>query len=229
MSSRKAPFDIAKFRKQIHSLSNAARFDEARELAQRELRKHPDHVELKFNEIVFKYEQHEGFTPAQIRRRHAQAARELRKLLLRARALDYANRGRLRNEYYWFSHQPLKQFKLGVEQVKNGYIRAWYSQGVGAIEVAKQYGLQGRRGLCLRWAKIAERAWLEFFKHDANWFNSYFFYAMALGYQGRLDEMDHALARARRIARKPEHWSETKSTRKEIMAVVESLTKRNSG
>lgn len=46
--------------------------------------------------------------------------------------------------------------------------------------------------MALSWAKKSETAWLKFYEEDANWHNSYFFYAWALGFQNRIKEADQA-------------------------------------
>jgi hypothetical protein len=135
-------------------------------------------------------------------------------------------RYRIRNEYFWFSRQPRKQYLLGVKRNKNKKDSGYYSQGVGAAELAKKYALDRRKALCFRWAKRSEEAWLKFFKVEPNWFNSYFFYAMALGYQGRIDEMEKAMNKACRIAGKPKTWKAIRDLRKQIQQAIDAL---NSG
>ena len=104
--------------------------------------------------------------------------------------------------------------------VRKGRKRRYYSQGVGAAELAKSYARQGKIGLFYRWAKISEQAWLNFFKEDDKWFNSYFFYAAVLGYQGRVDEMNAAFAKAAKIAKKSKNWDAILTYRKEIEDIV---------
>ena len=125
-----------------------------------------------YREAVYEAEESTGFTPAQIKARHSKAARKLKALMPRLRAVPFFYRASIRNEYYWFSHQPYKQYLLGVEMVQKGRKRSYYSQGVGAVELAKVYAKQGKKKLFLRWAKIGEKAWLNFFKEDPNWYNS---------------------------------------------------------
>ena len=128
-------------------------------------------------------------------------------------------RNSMRNEYYWFSRQPHKQYRLGLERVKAGEKSSYYSQGVGAEQVAKNYALRGRKALCLRWAKKSEKAWLNYFKVMPDWYNSYLFYAASLGYQGKIAEMDKAFATGAKIAGKTKKWKEIVHHRKEVMHV----------
>lgn len=90
--------------------------------------------------------------------------------------------------------------------------------------LAKKYGLAGRRKLAFRWAKKSEKAWLNFFsKIDRHWFNFYMFYAMALGFQNRLKEMDRAIVRGAKVAGKTKNWRFFRDLRTEIMDVVHVL------
>ena len=89
--------------------------------------------------------------------------------------------------------------------------------------LAKKYALQGRKKLALRWAEISEKAWLSFLKIDANWYNSYHFYAMALGYQDRLPEAEQAFAKAAKIAGQPKNWKAVRKDRDDMMQVHAAL------
>ena len=70
--------------------------------------------------------------------------------------------------------------------MKKGKKSAYYCQGVGACELASHYRQNEKNDLMLKWAKISEKAWLNYFKIKPDWFNSYYFYARSLGFQGRL-------------------------------------------
>jgi hypothetical protein len=71
----------------------------------------------------------------------------------------------------------------------------------------------------------SENAWLKFFKHESKWFNSYFFYAAALGYQGRFKEMDKAFNRAAKIAGKSSKWKSIVDLRADVLKAYSELTK----
>ena len=181
--------EIEKFALKIRNLSNNAEYKKAHQLSKTLSEKYPNILLFAYHEAVLSAEDDTGCTSAEIKARHKSAALKLKKLLKKLRSVSPNLRAGIRNEYYWFSHQPYKQYLLGREQVRRGIKRAYYAQGVGAAMLAKKYGQQERRKLCLRWAKRSERAWLSFFTVDSEWFNSYFFYARALGYQGRASEM----------------------------------------
>lgn len=209
---------------QLRALSNRSRYEECHKLALKLMKQYPREILFEHYEAVMTAEDDVNFTPAQIKARYTLAAKKLRNLLRRSRAFPPHYLGSVRNEYYWFSNQPSKQYRLGTERVREGYKRGgYYSQGVGAAQIAKKYALKGRKALALRWAKKSEKAWLSFLKLDPNWFNSYFFYAAALGYQGRVKEMDAAFARAARIAGKPPRWNAIRKYRAEALEVLAVL------
>lgn len=209
--------DLESYKEKIRGLSNRALYDQAFSLAKKYLKKYPNEIVFKYDVAVFSAEEEVGFSESEIRRRRKSAARQLKPLLKQLRCVVPRFRNSIRNEYYWFSEQPLKQYHLGLELVRKGFKTAYYPQGVGAERLARQYALAGRKKLCTRWAKKSEKAWLKFFKVSPRWHNSYFFYAGALGYQGKIKEMDEALDRARMIAGKPKNWKTTRELRLEIL------------
>ncbi len=211
---------VEEFESKIRSLSNRARYDDACVLSRYFLRAYPDLVVAAYYEAVFTAEKTEGYSKAENRMRYATAAKKLQRLLVRLRGVDSNLRTRIRNEYYWFSNQPYKQFLLGQEQVRLGYQRANYSQGVGAIGVAKEYARKGKIGLAMRWAKRSENAWKRFFKVDPNWYNSYLFYAQSVGLQGRTTEMNRAFRRASQISGKSINWAIIQEFKEEIESLV---------
>jgi hypothetical protein len=215
--------ELAYWRKKFRDLSNSARYDEAYSLARKLLKKYPDNLFFAYMEAVMTAEDDIGYSPAQLKARYKSAAKKFRVLLLRTKSMDATLRRSVQNEYYWFSRQPMKQYRLGIKQVKRGDKYSYYSQGVGAAEVAKIYGLKGKVALCHRWARKSEKAWQNYFKVMPNWYNSYLFYAAALGYQGKLTEMEKAYARACKIAKKPKSWVAIKKYRLEVKQVLEAM------
>jgi hypothetical protein len=218
--------ELEKYRSKVRALCNSERFDKARDLAEVWGKKYPESIIFSYHEAVFSAEDDRGLTPAQIKTRHKRAAVKIRALFPRIKTASAIYRGAIRNEYYWFSHQPYKQYLLGKELVKKGQKRYYYSQGVGAEQLAKRYALEGRYALAIRWAKISEKAWINFFKVDDQWLNSYFFYAAVLGYQGRFDEMNVALEKAATIAKKSKNWSGISERREEIERVLSKLQRK---
>ena len=207
----------------LSKLANRAKYSEVYKTAKSLMLKHPDIYQFAHMEAVFYAEDDHSYSPAEVARRYRVTAGKLRKLLKRMNGLDARLRVRTRNEYFWFSKQPAKQYRLGVEAVSKGMKRSYYSMGVGAAEMARVYATAGKAGLCLRWAKKSEAAWLKFFKQDSEWFNSYFFYATALGLQFRDDEMEAALLKSRKIARKPASWEALAKIRRDVFKARSGL------
>lgn len=199
----------------LRKLSNQARYKDAHTLARRLMKKYPKEIIFAHIEAVMTAEGNPKKYPL--------AVVKLKKLLYRLRGKDPLFSAGVRNEYYWFSEQPYKQYLLGREGVARGIPRSHYSQGVGAERLARKYALKGKSALSLRWAKRSEKAWLSFFKEDSKWFNSYFFYAAALAYQGRIKEMDIAFNRAAKIAGKSPKWKSLTEFRADAIKIRKKL------
>lgn len=212
--------EIELYRTELRKLSNSAQYAKAYRFAKSLVKKYPKILIFAYYEAVMIAEDDFNFTPKQVEARFKNAAKKLKPLLKRTRGTPLILRHGLKNEYYWFSKQPYKQYQLGIKAQKIGPKRgACYSQGVGAAMLAKQYGLIGNKKVALIWAKKSEQAWLKFFKIDSRWYNSYFFYAMSLAYQNRLKECDKAFSKAAKIAKKSENWKAIRKEKKEIMKV----------
>lgn len=121
-----------------------------------------------------------------------------------------------RNEYYYHSRQYDKQYHLGVEVVKRGEKRAYYSQGVGAAWHAYSHAKAGRWHFARLWAKRAVRAWECLFKFNDKYYNAYVHYALALGILGRDKELDAALKRSARLSGKPDSYQEFTDIRDKV-------------
>lgn len=139
----------------------------------------------------------------------------LRRLRGMSRELGYSTR----NEYYYHSAQHDKQYHLGVECVRAGEKRGYYSQGVGAAWHAYGHARKGRNSLAEMWAKRAIRAWENYFKFKADYYNAYVHYALALGIMGRLDDMEAALAKSAKLSGKPRSYREFTEVRRSISAI----------
>lgn len=217
--SKLSEAEIEEYRIKLKNLSNRAQYKKAYVLAASLMKKYPKVMWFARYEAVMTAEGNE--------RKYPLAAKKLRKLLMRTRGVEPILRRSLKNEYYWFSRQPYKQYKLGLQG--NGHPDrafrrvSYYSQGVGSAMIAKNYALKGNKKRAIHWAKISEKAWERFFKVDPNWHNSYYFYAMALAYQNRLKEADKALETAAKIAKKPKNWSEIVQEKKAIRKVSQLI------
>lgn len=138
---------IVAFILKARKLVNAARFDEVYKMAKEHLKRHPDSLLFAYNEAAFAAEQVVGFNPAQLKVRHAGTARKLKLLLRCLHRVHPHLRSSVRNEYYWFSKQPYKQYLLGKEIAAKGRQGSYYSQGIRASQVAKSHALKGNKRL----------------------------------------------------------------------------------
>lgn len=220
--------EIQKYIVQFRALSNAAKFSEVHKRAKSLAKKYPDVIEFAYYEAVYYAEDDVSYSPAEVARRYRITSKMLLKLLRRLNGIDEHMRLRIRNEYYWFSKQPAKQYRLGIEAVALGYKESSYSTGVGAAEMARRYALTGRSTLSLLWATRSEKAWKAYFRIIPDWFNSYLFYAMALGLQRRDKEMNLALERARKIAKKPTSWIVLAKVRSDVSEALSAINRSSS-
>src|SRR5690606_11879994 len=108
-----------------------------------------------------------GLSQKEIDRRYGLARRKLLKIMKRLKGVDEKQRFQMRNEYYWFSRQPLKQYRLGLEYARKKNVSGYYSQGVGAAMLAKHYAERGKTSQMLYWARLSTNAWNRFFKERA--------------------------------------------------------------
>ena len=98
----------------IQALIRKARYQEALRGAQRLCRENPQELEAEYCFAVLLGDAQDGLAAAQIERNRVKSVRLLRPLLQRLKRSDETTRYRIRNEYYWFSRQPLKQYRAYV-------------------------------------------------------------------------------------------------------------------
>lgn len=136
----------------------------------------------------------------------------LRRLHGVSRELSYSTR----NEYYYHSAQHDKQYRLGLESVRAGSKWGYYSQGVGAAWHAYSHASKGCKYFAKLWAKRAVRAWENYFKFKADYYNAYVHYALALGILGRKVDMEAALKKSGRLSGKPDSYQEFRDIKKKV-------------
>lgn len=137
-------------------------------------------------------------------------------LLKRLHGVDRAWAYSTRNEYYYHSEQFNKQYALGVERVAEKDKGGYYSQGVGAAWHAYGLAVKGRQYSAWFWAKRAVRAWENFFRFKADYYNAYVHYALALGILGRTDAMEAALDKSAGLSGKSRSYREFREVRENI-------------
>lgn len=203
MKQKITELEVENYKNRIRKLANSGQNKKAYNLANELTKKHPERLEFKYYKIVFSAEETRGFTEKEIAIRYKKAALELRPLTQKLRGVEENLARVIKNEYYWFSQQPYKQYKHGVYTVTNGNLRGYYSQGVGACQVSYSYALQGKKALAFRWAKISIHAWEKYFKVIPDWYNSYLFYGKAFGILGDFKNMQKAYKKASKISKLP--------------------------
>lgn len=132
----------------------------------------------------------------------AQAAKKLRPLLYSTKGASERLKSRNINEYYWFSEQHKKQYQFGEKEVALGNNNGLYSQGVGAGNYAYKLLKEGKRAVGLRWAKKSQLIWEVYFeKVSKDYHDPWFWYALALGLQGKDKEMNIALKKSAKLSK----------------------------
>lgn len=213
VSSKHEVQQAAELLKETKRLVGLARYRDAFLLAKSALKQHPDNRFVQFRYAVLLGDSEE-MTSA---KRHAsntkQAAALLKKLLRRASGIDPIWVSIWKNEYYWFSKQPLKQWKLGVRNVEAGNKSGYYSMGVGAVCLAVKHFEKNQSKLALKWAEKAELAWRKYIEHLPTYYNGYVWYAKSLGLQLKMIEMEESLREAAKLAQKPIDYKEFSDAR----------------
>ena len=194
---------ILKYRAKIAAFSNSGQYKKAYQLARKLNQKYPAILLFEYLEAVFAAEDPRGLSEIELNSRYKIASQKLLKLTRKLHGSDPLFAKSVRNEYYWFSKQPYKQYRLGVEMVKKGINKSYYSQGVGSCELSYDYALKGHYKSANKWARISIQSWKKYFKIVPNWYNSYLFFAKANGILGNEKEMMNALKTASKISKMP--------------------------
>jgi len=194
------PMTIDQIRAKTKRYVMRSKYKDAVRYLKKQLKDHPGNFVILSALATLPYEDAFGAGPKRRAEGMKKAAANLKPLLKKMRGQDGLARFRARNEYYWFSQQHKKQYDLGVEGVRRGMVRAYYSQGVGAANYAYKILRKGSSKRGLRWAKTAERAWLNYFaKFSRAYYDPWLWYGLALGLQGRAVEMERALKRGAKL------------------------------
>ncbi|MGZ3655162.1 MAG: hypothetical protein ACXVB9_08590 [Bdellovibrionota bacterium] len=201
----------------------SAQYRKAFELAELLVKRFPRNRFAKYQYAVALGDCEEWATPEQHRKNSRRAARILRDLLKRSNGVDPVSRRRWRNEYYWFSKQPYKQWKLGVAEVKSGMPAGNYSKGVGAVSLSLLYLEAGQEKRGRDWASRSVLAWTAYLKYRNNYYNAHVWHAKALGLLGDIDGMERSLARAAKLSGRSPKYSEFQEVRKTVSKVLGSL------
>jgi hypothetical protein len=207
--------------RQVFLLVRQARYKKAYDLACEILKEHPKNRFAIYRYAVCLGDSEEWVGPAQHKRNSAKAAHLIRKILQSSRGIDPQILSGMRNEYYWFSKQPYKQYRLGMKGVRNGDPYANYSIGVGAVSCSLKAYLAGKPKVAMVWAKKAEQGWKNYFKVYPDYYNAYVWYAQSLGLQGNIKGMEHAMRKAAKLSGRPITYREFKSARRDVQRALD--------
>lgn len=148
------------------------------------------------------------------------AAKILRALLRRCNGAPARLIAASRNEYYWFSRQPRKQYRLGREQVRKGKYTGNYSIGVGAVTIAIEKHKKRDYGVAYTWASRAKDAFEKYFIESPSYYNAYVWYGQALGLLQDFDGMELAFETAAKLANRPVSYREFVKARDVVFSAL---------
>jgi hypothetical protein len=205
-------------------LVRKARYKEAFLLAKKTLKRYPNNRFAIYRYAVTLGDSGSYVSSRQHAKNQAASAKLFRSLLKSVNGIDARWVIAFRNEYYWFSKQPYKQYRLGIDQVKTQGKSSLYSAGVGATSLSQKYYEQGKAKLGKLWAQKAIAAWKIFVTEIDDYYNAYVWYAKSLGLTGDLAGMEKYLRKAAKLANKPLSYKEFGTTRKDVEKALTRAT-----
>ncbi len=205
---------------QIRELLDKARYKQAFQIAKNLYKKFPENRYAQYRYAVSLGDCDEWAAPNKVILNQKTASRILKNLLRKTRGIDPRWRSYWRNEYYWFSKQPMKQWRLGLSDIRSGISGGQYSMGVGAVSVSLQCFEKRKITQGKIWARKAQDSWEQYFRITPNYYNAYVWYAQALGLQGDVKGMETALKRAAKISKRSIRYSEFTEAKKKVMAAL---------
>lgn len=223
--SKRAQFEYDQIQEDIKiawAFVRKARYRKAYDHAKKTLARYPDNRFAVYKYAVALGDSREWTSAATHLKNQRKAAALLKKLLNRTRGIDPRWVKVIRNEYYWFSKQPYKQYRLGIDHVSKDGNGSFYSAGVGAVSIAILRHKAGKVAQANVWAQKAISAWQGYFEADANYYNSYVWYAKALGLSGDEKAMEAALKKAAKLAKRPLNYQEFRRARETVRECLDS-------
>jgi len=124
-------------------------------------RKYPQELYLQTKYAAILGDWGQTLNSSRERKIKAKAAVLLSKLLKKLRNAPYPLKCYVRNEYYYHSGQPFKQYQLGVERLKKGS-NGHFSAGVGASLYAYDLFLRGQIKKAYEYGHLSFHHWSTF-------------------------------------------------------------------
>lgn len=213
------PTEIDQELNAIWKLVTLARYEAAYQRAKKLYQAYPDHHQVAYRYAVCLGDRTGEDRSKKAKINHKNAAKILRRLIYRIRVFEPNRRGIVLNEYYWFSKQPKKQYRLGIKDVKNGIQSGFYSMGVGAWCVAREYASAGKLRLANKWAKEASNSWEKYFKYKSDYYNAWAWYAKSQGFLYGEKAMEKALKVAQKLSKQSRDYIEFEEIREEFRSL----------
>lgn len=208
----------------ISSLVRRAQYKKAYGLARELIKKYPENRFAQYRFAVLSGDSGEWARGKELKNNTSRAVKILKKLLLKTSGIDRRWVSSWRNEYYWFSSQPEKQYRLGKEDLLQRDMHGYYSMGVGAVSVALKKIEEKKYSQSIQWAQKAKSSWENYFKAVPDYYNAYVWYAKSLGLLGDLKGMEKALKKAGKLAKRPLSYREFVEARAEVLAARKKIT-----
>lgn len=212
--------EIAKANAQTRTHLLHANYKMALDIAKSIYRKYPNEPFAKFLFATFLGDTQEGLSKKQIEANRIKVAKILKDCVAKIDRIPSEQRNNLLNEYYWFSKQPLKQYRHGVSVTKKNPSKGgYYSMGVGSAKYAEQLLKDGSTRLSKLWAQKSLAAWEKYIELSAEYYNAYCWQAFAHGIHGNFLQMEKSLDIAQKKSGKTSLYAEFMDVRCDIYAL----------
>ena len=144
--------------------------------------------------------------PIKIKKKYA---KKIKKFLDQKHLFPKDMHRHIENEYLWFSHEPLKQFRMGLREVKTNN-EGYYSVGVGATQYANDLLLKGQFKQARQWAAKGAKAWATYLKpvKMRDYYNPYAWWAKCEAILGNEKRMEECIRRGTKLCKKPRTYHE---------------------
>lgn len=212
----------------LFNLVEKARYKEAFIIAKKHSIKNTADPVAQYLYAMLLGDSQEGLTKRKIELNRKKSAKILRNVVKNIRSIPSSQRYSILNEYYWFTRQPKKQYQHGQAEIKKGSLKGYYSMGVGAVSYAKLLLENGKISRAQQWLLKAQKSWEAYFKTNPGYYNAYCWYAESLGMQNKISEMNLALKKASKLAKRPADYMEFNEVRKSVEKYLKITTKKKS-
>jgi hypothetical protein len=206
----------------IRALFSSGKGGAARRVAAAFLRRYPRNDRARYHFAVALSEITAGLSKAAVARNKKRTVTLLRGLLRPRRRLTPLLADAVENEYYWFSEQPKKQYRLGLRGIKRKLPGAVYSCGVGGAMLALKSARSGDESARKLWSRRSLVAWKSYHRKFDERFGSVLYEAVAWGAAGDLVMMEGRLRRCAALAKVPLRNHSLQWARRQVLQAMQS-------